>query len=113
MLATVGKLIAIIILQEGLVKQMKKLKWTKQDPECVKGLILSANTEIPNYWLQIYQFNEKMFEACIYGISVYGRFELMGRELCFSIEESKAHAEKEWEDFRQNSRLYPRKVGAK
>lgn len=92
---------------------MFNLQWKNEDPECVKGLILSANTEIPNYWLQVYQFGEKTFEACIYGISAYGRFELMGRELCFSIEDAKKHAETEWQDFRENSRLYPRKAGAK
>jgi hypothetical protein len=37
----------------------------------------------------------------------------MGKQLCFSIEEAVAHAEKEWQDFRENSRLYPSNRKAK
>lgn len=67
-----------------------------------------ANTEIPNYWLQVYDCN-RFYIAAIYGISSNGIFELMGNEYCDSIESAKKNCEEQWKSFQENSRLYPKK----
>ncbi len=82
-----------------------ELKWKPQDPTCVQGLIFDANTEMQNYWLQIYDHG-RFFSSGIYGITSEGRFGQMGMEYSDTLEEAKAHAELEWNDFRKNSRLY-------
>ncbi len=86
---------------------MNTLKWEKQDPAVVPNLILSANTEVYNYWLQIYEY-ENYFIATIYGISAYGRFDMLGTGYCKSIDEAKAELITQWADFRERSRLYPK-----
>lgn len=87
-----------------------RLKWIKQDPALVPGLVMQADTEMRNYWLQVYEIGS-FFCSTIYGISTSGRFERMGNEYCNSIESAKAIAEAQWESFRKNSSLYKR--GAK
>lgn len=81
------------------------IKWKPQDPTLVPGLIFDAKTEMKNYWLQVYEYRN-IFESAIYGITSEGRFDLMGRELHRTLEDAKADAEKQWDSFRKNSRLY-------
>lgn len=84
---------------------MSTFNWTKQDPELVQGLVAQSDTELQNFWLQVYDCGS-FYQACIYGISTNCVFELMGREYCKTEAEAKANAEQQWQDFRQNSRLY-------